>query len=73
MISEVKAFVEEYGLIIVAVVVVAMLILVASRVSSNSKGKMYQLYNGFTEEATQIKVPDGGSTTPPAEGEGDGT
>lgn len=44
-----KAFLEEYGLIIVVVIVVAMLIGVAIYVSKAGKGKMEDTFDRFTQ------------------------
>lgn len=44
-----KAFLEEYGLVIVIVIVVAMLIGVAWVVSTKGKEKMEGTFNSFTE------------------------
>ena len=46
-----KAFLEEYGLVIVIVLVVTMLIGVASYVSKNGKESLKKNYNTFDEIA----------------------
>ena len=60
---------EEYGLVIVIVIVVAMLIGVASYVSREGKGKMEDTFDGFTqigEKALQdAKIPVDGDNPPP--------
>ena len=54
-----KAFLEEYGLVIVIVIVVAMLIGVASYVSREGKGKMEGTFDGLTKIGDQA-LKDGG-------------
>lgn len=48
-----KAFLEEYGLVIVIVIVVAMLIGVAWLVSTEGKKKMEETFNSFTDIGDQ--------------------
>lgn len=48
-----KAFLEEYGLVIVIVIVVAMLIGVAWLVSTEGKKKMKETFNSFTDIGDQ--------------------
>lgn len=44
-----KAFLEEYGLVIVGVIVVAVLIGVASRNAASGKGNMNDTFDTFME------------------------
>ena len=46
-----KAFLEEYGVAIVAVIIVAMLIFVASAIGGNAKGRLFMMYNRFINTA----------------------
>lgn len=48
-----KAFLEEYGLVIVIVLVVTMLIAVAALVSSKGKESLTKTYDTFNEIADQ--------------------
>lgn len=59
-----KAFLEEYGLVIVIVIVVAMLIGVAWLVSTNGKAKMQDTFEKFTgigDKAVQDAVDAAGN------------
>lgn len=59
-----KAFLEEYGLVIVIVIVVAMLIGVAWVVSTKGKEKMEDTFDAFTgigDQAVQDAVDAAGN------------
>lgn len=49
-----KAFLEEYGLVIVVVIVLAVLIALAIYVSEDGKQSVKDTYNTFTEKADGI-------------------
>lgn len=66
-----KAFLEEYGLVIVIVLVVTMLIAVAAYVSKEGKGSLtdtYDAFNSIADEAVSQAQSDWesnkGSVTP---------
>lgn len=49
-----KAFLEEYGLVIVVIIVLAVLIALAVYVSNNGKQSVTNTYDTFTEKADGI-------------------
>lgn len=49
-----KAFLEEYGLVIVVIIVVAVLIGLAVYFSQSGKEKITKTYNSFTDGADSI-------------------
>lgn len=69
-----KAFLEEYGLVIVITIVVAMLIGVAVYVSQQGKTKMEATFNSFTTtgEGALSGAGVGGSGGVSGGGSGDG-
>lgn len=46
-----RAFVQEYGIAVVACVIVSTLIFVAVAVSKNGQGKLFGTYNGMNSKA----------------------
>lgn len=59
-----KTFLEEYGVAIVVVIIVAMLIFVASAISGNAKGRLYIMYNRFISTADPCNCGHGCDENP---------